>query len=48
MAGTDASAREAGQAVILRVRQLADALLRQTNLVATDLVVLYDDRADLT
>ncbi len=30
------------------MEQLADALLRQTNLVATDLVSLYDDRADLT
>jgi hypothetical protein len=29
------------------MEQLADALLRQTNVVATDLVALYDDRADL-
>jgi hypothetical protein len=28
-------------------QQIADALLRQTKLVATDLVSIYDDRADL-
>ena len=30
------------------IKRLADALLRQANVVATDVVSLYDDRADLT